>query len=58
MEINPIIIGLGITVSILGFFLNNVKQQLVEIKTKVELIEKLLEDRRQDIKSIYDKINK
>jgi hypothetical protein len=72
MEVNFWFIGIGISISVLGFFLKRLKEEIsintqkisgieksiVELKTKISVVEKLCEDRRQDIKSLYEKINK
>lgn len=69
MEINYWVVGIGVALSVLGFFLKRMKEEIeianektnrterkvIELQTKVALMEKLLEDRRQDIKNLYEK---
>lgn len=69
MEINLWVVGIGVTLSVLGFFLKRMKEEIetavekinrserkvIELETKVKLMDKLLEDRRQDIKNLYEK---
>ena len=69
MEINFWVVGIGVALSVLGFFLKRMKEEIeianektnrterkvIELQTKVVLMEKLLEDRRQDIKNLYEK---
>jgi len=63
-----LLVGMGVAVSVLGFFLKRIKEQvdsteqnsngikvkLAECLVKVENLEKLTEDRREDIRKIYD----
>ena len=67
-----LLVGIGVAVSVLGFFLKRIKEQvdnteqnsneakvkLAECLVKVENLEKLTEDRREDIRKIYDLISK
>lgn len=66
-----IYVGLGIAVSVLGFFLKRLKEEVDVCKAKnqrlevnqaklfarLEMCEKLAEDRRADVKEIFRKIN-
>lgn len=66
-----IYVGLGIAVSVLGFFLKRLKEEVDVCKAKnqrlevnqaklfarLEMCEKLAEDRRSDVKEIFRKIN-
>ena len=65
-------LGLGVAVSVLGFFLKRMKEEIdvqkarnaeLEIATarhyeKIRNLEKLAEDRRDDVKRIYELIGK
>jgi hypothetical protein len=66
---NYILIGIGMAISVLGFFLKRIKEEVDHMKqkcTRLEInqarnferlanMEKLLEDRRQDIKNLFEK---
>ena len=63
--------GIGVALSVLGFFLKRIKEEIDIVKTrnarleinqarnfeKIHNLEKLTEDRREDIKRLYEKIN-
>jgi hypothetical protein len=63
-----IYVGLGVSVSILGFFLKRIKEEVDIVKAKnirleinqarnfekITNLEKITEDRREDIKRLYD----
>ena len=63
--------GIGVALSVLGFFLKRIKEEIDVVKTrnarleinqarnfeKIHNLEKLTEDRREDIKRLYEKIN-
>ena len=65
-------LGLGVAVSVLGFFLKRMKEEIdvqkarnakLEISSarhyeKLRNLEKITEDRREDIKRLYESINK
>lgn len=67
-----IFLGLSVAVSVLGFFLKRLKEEIdvlkarnakLEVSTarefeKVRNLEKIAEDRREDIKSIFSKLEK
>ena len=67
-----IFLGLGVAVSVLGFFLKRMKEEIdvqkaknakLEISSarhyeKIRNLEKLAEDRRSDVKRIYELIGK
>lgn len=67
-----IYVGLGVSVSILGFFLKRMKEEIDVLKsrnTKLEIssardferlrhVEKMLEDRREDIKKLFENLGK
>ena len=67
-----ILIGIGVAISVLGFFLKRLKEEVdgfkgSTTKTQIELakcgerikvLEKLSEDRREDIRKLYDIISK
>ena len=67
MEINFWFVGIGVALSIAAFFLKRMKEEItnaqerlsrqekhiVQLKTNVEQMQKLLEDRRQDIKELF-----
>ncbi len=62
-------VGLGVAVSVLGFFLKRMKEEIDVLKTKqgrleinqarnferMRTVEKVLEDRREDIKNLFEK---
>lgn len=66
-----LLVGVGVAISVLGFFLKRIKEQvdnteknsnevkvkLAECFIKVQNLEKLTEDRREDIRKIYDLIS-
>jgi hypothetical protein len=73
MELSSYIyIGVGVTFSVLGFFLKRLKEEVVTISNKnarleinqarnferIANLEKITEDRREDIKKLYEIINK
>ena len=63
--------GIGVALSVLGFFLKRIKEEVDIVKArnarleinqarnfeKIHNLEKLTEDRREDIKRLYEKIN-
>lgn len=63
--------GIGVALSVLGFFLKRIKEEVDIVKArnarleinqarnfeKIQNLEKLTEDRREDIKRLYEKIN-
>lgn len=65
-------IGLGVAVSVFGFFLKRIKEDVDVVKSRnarlevnaardferIKNLEKLTEDRREDIKRIYEVISK
>ena len=67
-----VFVGLGVALSVVGFFLKRVKEavdlcqhqnnkimvSLAQYKEKTQNIEKLLEDRRHDVRKLYDIIGK
>ena len=67
-----ILIGIGVAISVLGFFLKRLKEEVDGFKrtttrTQIELakcgerikvLEKLTEDRREDVRKLYDIISK
>lgn len=67
-----ILLGIGVAISVLGFFLKRIKEQvdnteknsnevklkLAECLVKVDNLEKLTEDRREDVRKLYDIISK
>ena len=67
-----IYVGLGVAVSVLGFFLKRIKEEVDVVKArnarleinqarnfeKIANLEKLTEDRREDIKRLYEVLNK
>lgn len=72
MEYSPFIfLGLGAAISVLGFFLKRIKEEMDTVKqrnqrlevnqaklfARLEMVEKLAEDRRSDVKEIFRKIN-
>ena len=64
-----VLIGIGVALSVLGFFLKRIKEEIDVLKakhTRIEInqarnherlsnIDKLLEDRRQDVKKLFEK---
>tara|TARA_B100001093_G_C26629138_1_gene928069 strand:- start:337 stop:558 length:222 start_codon:yes stop_codon:yes gene_type:complete len=72
MDFSPyIFLGLGAAISVLGFFLKRIKEEVDLLKsrnTRLEInqarnfekimnLEKLSEDRREDIKKLFEKTN-
>ena len=72
MEFNHYIyVGIGVAVSVLGFFLKRLKEEVDLIKVrnnrieinqarnfeKIMNLEKISEDRREDIKKLFEKTN-
>ncbi len=72
MDYSPyIFLGLGAAISVLGFFLKRIKEEVDVVKarnTRLEInqarnyekianLEKLSEDRREDIKKLFEKVN-
>lgn len=72
MDYSPyIFLGLGAAVSVLGFFLKRMKEEVDVLKSKntrleinqarnfekINNLEKLSEDRREDIKKLFEKTN-
>lgn len=72
MDYSPFIfLGLGAAVSVLGFFLKRLKEEVDVLKSrntrleinqarnyeKINNLEKLSEDRREDIKKLFEKSN-
>ena len=67
-----IYVGLGVAVSVLGFFLKRLKEEIDVVKArnarleinqarnfeKIANLEKITEDRREDIKRLYEVLNK
>ena len=67
-----IYVGLGVAVSVLGFFLKRIKEEVDIAKSrsarleinqarnheKIANLEKITEDRREDIKRLYELLNK
>jgi hypothetical protein len=67
-----IFMGLGVAVSVIGFFLKRIKEEVDRMKvicTKLQIstardlerlkqLEKLAEDRREDVKNIFKQMNK
>lgn len=65
-----ILIAIGVALSVLGFFLKRLVEEVDVIKTrstrieiqqarnfeKIQNLEKLLEDRRDDIKNLFEKL--
>lgn len=73
MEYSPFIfLGMGAAISILGFFLKRIKEDVDVVKSRntrlevnaardferIKYLEKITEDRREDIKRIYEVISK
>ena len=72
MDYSPyIFLGLGAAISVLGFFLKRIKEEVDIVKArnarleinqarnfeKIANLEKLSEDRREDIKKLFEKVN-
>jgi hypothetical protein len=72
MDYSPyIFLGLGAAISVIGFFLKRLKEEIDVVKVRnqrlevnqaklfarLEMCEKLSEDRRSDVKEIFRKIN-
>lgn len=67
-----IYVGLGVTLSVLGFFLKRIKEEVDVVKSRnarleinqarnferIANLEKITEDRREDIKRLYELVNK
>ena len=67
-----IFMGLGVAVSVIGFFLKRINEEVDRMKvicTKLQIstardlerlkqLEKLAEDRREDVKNIFKQMNK
>ena len=67
-----IYVGLGVAVSVLGFFLKRIKEEVDVVKArnarleinqarnfeKIANLEKITEDRRHDIKRLYEVLNR
>lgn len=67
-----IYIGVGVAFSVLGFFLKRIKEEVDVVKSKnarleinqarnferIANLEKITEDRREDIKRLYELVNK
>ena len=67
-----IYIGVGVAFSVLGFFLKRLKEEVVTVSHKnarleinqarnferIANLEKITEDRREDIKRLYELVNK
>lgn len=67
-----IYVGIGVAVSVLGFFLKRIKEEVDIVKSKnirleinqarnferIANLEKITEDRREDIKRLYEVVNK
>ena len=67
-----IYVGLGVAVSVLGFFLKRIKEEVDVVKArnarleinqarnfeKIANLEKITEDRREDIKRLYELVGK
>lgn len=73
MEYSPyIFLGMGAAISVLGFFLKRIKEDVDVVKSRntrlevnaardferIKYLEKITEDRREDIKRIYEVISK
>ena len=66
-----IFVGIGVALSVVGFFLKRIKEEVDIVKArnarleinqarnfeKIHNLEKLSEDRREDIKKLFEKIN-
>ena len=66
-----IFVGIGVALSVVGFFLKRIKEEVDIVKArnarleinqarnfeKIHNLEKLTEDRREDIKKLFEKIN-
>lgn len=67
-----IYVGIGVAVSVLGFFLKRIKEEVDIVKSKnirleinqarnferIANLEKITEDRREDIKRLYEVVSK
>lgn len=67
-----IYVGVGVAVSVLGFFLKRIKEEVDIVKSKnarleinqarnferIANLEKITEDRREDIKRLYELVSK
>ena len=67
-----IYVGIGVAVSVLGFFLKRIKEEVDVVKAKnarleinqarnferIANLEKITEDRREDIKRLYELLSK
>ena len=67
-----ILIGIGVAVSVLGFFLKRIKEEVDSFKKtntrtqiditrcieRIKVLEKLTEDRREDVRKLYDILSK
>jgi hypothetical protein len=63
-----ILIGIGVAISVLGFFLKRLKEEidaykivntksqihLAKCEERIKVLEKLSEDRREDVRKLYD----
>jgi len=73
MELSSYIyVGMGLAVSVLGFFLKRIKEEVDIVKSrnarleinqarnfeKIANLEKITEDRREDIKRLYELVSK
>lgn len=66
-----IFVGIGVALSVVGFFLKRIKEEVDIVKArnarleinqarnfeKIHNLEKLSEDRREDVKKLFEKIN-
>ena len=67
-----ILIGIGVAISVLGFFLKTLKEEIDSFKKtntrtqiditkcmeRIKVLEKLTEDRREDVRKLYDILSK
>ena len=67
-----ILIGIGVAISVLGFFLKRIKEEVDAFKKtntrtqiditrcieRIKVLEKLTEDRREDVRKLYDILSK
>ena len=67
-----ILIGIGVAISVLGFFLKRLKEEIDSFKKtntrtqiditkcmeRIKVLEKLTEDRREDVRKLYDILSK
>lgn len=73
MELSSYIyVGMGLAVSVIGFFLKRIKEEVDIVKSrnarleinqarnfeKIANLEKITEDRREDIKRLYELVSK